>query len=178
MNIVVAPLSLSAEVPEYEGTLFVLDIDGTLADASMRMQGAGPEPKRIDEVEYQAWLERIQSAETLINDPVVPGMCSLAWALENHWDVAVYLTARVERFRAVTQNWLIKHNFPEFKLLMRNEGNVMESAEFKEVVIKYYKDFYRREHVVVIDDNSELVSACKRNGWTFLRAMSGGTLEK
>ena len=42
-------------------TLFVFDIDATIADAGWRNKLAGPEPARKNWKEYKKWLGKIQS---------------------------------------------------------------------------------------------------------------------
>ena len=157
-------------------TLFILDLDGTIADATRRLAIAGLEPSRTNAKVYQAWVDAVQDYDSLSKDPLVKGMHSLCWALAsaaNH--PVLYLTAREEKWREVTASWLTKNSLPGFELIMRPDGNLSNTGELKEKFIKIAMFQHGAREVVVIDDDprGELADVCKQNGWTFLKALSG-----
>lgn len=159
-------------------TIFI-DIDGTLAEASARFREAGPEPDRVtDPAGYRKWLGLVQSPETLRNDPVVPGMQELIWLLARHHK-CVYLTARDEVLRPATEQWLIENKFPLLFLKMRPSSNFQISADFKEQAILDVLKYDPSKAVMVLDDDydGELAKRCRKHGWTFFKAMSGGVME-
>ena len=152
-------------------TLFFFDIDATLADARWRNIAAGREPNRKHRKKYKQWLKRVQNKKSLMKDKPVKGMKELVKATKKN---AFYLTSRSEHFRDVTEKWLRKHNFPELKLFMRGPDDWKSSGTYKEsVVLSVIKN--KKINIVILDDDPklDLLEACKRNGWTMLRAMSG-----
>lgn len=158
-------------------TLFVLDIDGTLADATRRFKEAGPEPLKDDREAYDSWVARVQNEQSLAEDKSIAGMQSLAWALSHYsFSRVVYLTSREEQWRLSTRTWLGEHGFPTVNLFMRGDGNYSETADFKEICIDAVAQAGQYSNVVVVDDDQDgsLEKTCKRRGWTFLKARSGG----
>lgn len=160
-------------------TLFIIDIDGTLAHAGRRFAEAGPEPTRDSKAEYDTWVGRVQNESSLSEDRPVPGMLSLMKALD-HYPFArtFYLTSREERWRRPTETWLYRNGFPSLPTMMRANGNYQEGAEFKETTIDALVQSNGATEVVVVDDDGrgDIEAMCKRRGWTFLKARSGGQL--
>lgn len=151
-------------------SLFVVDIDGTIANGRRRFIFAGDEPNRETEPgAYEQWKLRVNSG--IEHDEPVPGMLDLVKAVQ---DRAVYMTARGSSLRAPTREWLRKHGFPDLLCIMRAEEDVRPSAKFKEWAIQKLMTS-DHESIVVVDDDErgELEEVCKRRGWTFLRAVSG-----
>lgn len=158
-------------------TLFIIDIDGTLAHAGRRFREAGPEPDRNDGRLYEEWVRRVQSEESLSADEPVIGMKSLLHGLGcSNECIPVYLTSREEVWRKTTRSWLDRHRFPYFKLIMRSVGNYSEGGVFKENSIDILCQENHVSTVVVLDDDGkgDIEDMCKRRGWTFLKARSGG----
>lgn len=157
-------------------TLFVIDIDATLADATDRLKFAGQEPSRKDAVAYNTWLAAVQDANSLLQDKPVAGMVDLVSAIRKGSLNVVLVTAREEHWRDVTEAWLIKNKLPKLPLIMRPNDNFYESAMFKATEISELKTLFGCDSVIVIDDDQsgELQGICKYHGWTFLKALSGG----
>jgi hypothetical protein len=151
-------------------SIFVLDIDGTIADGRRRFIAAGQEPDREKEPEaYERWKAAVNAG--IEHDVPVPGMLDFVRAVA---DQAVYMTARGSSLRAPTREWLKRHGFPDLLVIMRAEEDYRPSAKFKEWAIERLLTS-DHEHVVVVDDDQrgELRDVCKRRGWTFLLAVSG-----
>lgn len=157
-------------------TLFVFDIDGTVADARARFAAAGKEPPRKNNVAHTEWLSRVQDKNSLLEDKAVPGMLTLLWAVQSWGASAIYLTAREEQWREVTEKWLKQREINFFPIYMRPDGNQQTYAEFKRGVIATISAQQKNSAVVVLDDDplGELQKVCKAQGWTFLKALSGG----
>lgn len=158
-------------------TLFVIDIDGTIADAGRRFAEAGPEPSRNDKAVYDVWVRNVQNKRSLAEDQAVPGMVDLVHSLGRGGDI-IYLTARGQEFEEVTRSWLVGKGFPLAPLLTRPQDNRQEGADFKEDSIKFLVRLYKSSSVVVLDDDEKgtLEKKCRDNKWTFLKARSGGQL--
>lgn len=122
--------------------LYIVDIDGTLADDRQRKLRAGKEPQRSNKSEYLQWLAAIQNPISLLNDATVPGMRRLLEGLTLHkmgsqeFPHIVYLTAREEKWRDVTCQWLTEKGFPKAPLLMRPDNNWESTRILKEFFIK------------------------------------------
>jgi hypothetical protein len=158
-------------------TLFVFDIDATLADATERFAKAGKEPSRESQQEYLAWLERLQTRESLALDNPVAGMANLLHALWAGGGTLCYVTGREECYRQVTLDWLLEHRFPlTGPLFMRKPGDWGSVRQVKEPWIKYQQQVLQATSVIVVDDdpNGDVALMCQDNGWTFLKACSGG----
>jgi hypothetical protein len=154
-------------------SLFVIDIDGTIADGRRRFIAAGAEPDREREPEaYERWKADVNAG--IEYDVPVPGMVDFVRAVA---DQAIYMTARGSSLRAPTREWLKRHGFPDLLCIMRAEEDFRPSAKFKEWAIQQMltSDYGA---VVVLDDDQrgELEAVCKRRGWTFLSARSGGAV--
>ena len=157
-------------------TLFVIDIDNTISDWTERLQRAGLEPSREPFEEYQKWLNRLQSAESVVCDPAVRGMSDLVWSLVNASELnkntetrVIYLTARNENLRAATEKWLQMKYFPKLDLFMRTEVDIRSNHEHKRSILKsFYVD-----NIIVIDDdpNGKMAEVCKAEGWVMLKAL-------
>lgn len=158
-------------------TLFVIDLDGTVADARTRFAAAGREPSRSKLAEHSEWLAKVQNRELLLEDKAVPGMLTFLWAIEAYGASVIYLTAREEQWRPVTEKWLSERQINCFPLYMRPDGNEQPYSEFKRGVIATISAQQKSGAVVVLDDDplGELQKVCKAQGWTFLKALSGGT---
>jgi hypothetical protein len=155
-------------------TLFVFDIDATIAHAGRRLKEAGPEPSRDDKAIYDHWVRNVQNEKSLLEDKPVPGMAQLL----NELSAAnvMYLTSREEKWRSVTKEWLIINDMPDFNLVMRGNDDYRDSAEFKIEAIKFVQAMQGSTSVVVFDDDEhgELEKVCAKEGYTFLKARSGG----
>lgn len=150
--------------------LFVFDIDGTITNASHRYRVAGAEPSRDDAEKYVAWLKAVQNDELLLADEPIAGMNHFA-DLVNAASQLVYLTSRETMWRKVTEQWLLKHNFPLAPVVMRPDGCWLKSVDFKEIALSTLAETYKAQLIVIDDDlDGSLASVCKRRGWTFLKA--------
>jgi hypothetical protein len=157
-------------------TLFIIDIDGTIAHAGRRFKEAGPEPSRDDKAVYDVWVRNVQNERSLMEDQHVAGMKELVNALTYSRLNVVYLTSREEKWRDVTERWLQHKYFESCPLVMREDGDYKEGAEYKEDSIKFLSRLYKADNVVVFDDDEHgtIEDKCHKNGWTMLKARSGG----
>jgi len=152
--------------------LLVVDVDCTIANGAARVAKAGPEPSRDDKEAYVKWVETVNSG--VESDLPVPGMKTLLESLAGSRAIILYLTSREEKLRNVTKHWLFEHGFPSAPLFMRPNDCWMSTAELKEIAISLFKQ--GQTEVVVLDDDEHgtIEEMCKRRGFTFLKARSGG----
>jgi phosphoglycolate phosphatase-like HAD superfamily hydrolase len=152
-------------------TLYIFDIDGTLADCSRRYKKAGKEPSRKHKPTYDSWVARVQNARTLMSDKPVPGMIDFVKSVT----FRRYVTGREQKWSTYTHNWLYKNNFPLGPVNHRSNGDYRSNAQYKEEVIQRLVRLHRYTSVVVVDDDpkGDIEKMCKKNGYTFLKAKSG-----
>lgn len=139
------------------------DLDGTLADRRHRtdfyLPGGG-----LD------WA-RVYALENVLRDPL------LETGYAHHQQFAAqgaeiwYLTARMERNRPATAQWLAAHGFPAQRLIMKPNTETRYGSDWKlawlETAIAEHREKART--VVVIDNSHELICALNRraryDGW-------------
>lgn len=152
--------------------IIFLDIDGTCANSAARFKKAGPEPKTRGPA-YTKWLKKVQNEKLILQDRSIEGMAYLAHVLSDDRHTHLYyLTGRSEVYRKVTREWLDLWGYPPCTLLMRPKGNRMNNGTLKESIIKQHEEV---GPTIVVDDDytKDIQRVCKKNGWTFLKAMSG-----
>lgn len=159
--------------------LLIIDIDGSIADLSKRMAIAGQQPDRSNKVEFQKWLDTLQSIKSLSEDEPIYGTKHLIKYLDILNECVgketinfVYLTGRAEKYRHVTEFWLAKHKFPEAKLIMRNNNDWRSASEYKEDHIKELAESYVGTVIAIDDDYDGNCSEVYKNyGITHLKVM-------
>jgi hypothetical protein len=134
--------------------LIIVDVDGTIADMGEREAAAGPEPSRLDKPAYRKWLRAIQDEERLAADSPVPLMRQLLTELEDKGNTIVYLTAREEKYRDVTERWLFEtHEFPNGQVFMRASDDWRSGEAMKGDKLADIKRFYGEDDILVLDDD-------------------------
>lgn len=113
--------------------IICLDIDGTLADSSMRR-----ELSRINAQYF--WCAELIVQDILMEYSGGPDWSALLVALrrwvESQGRVVLYLSGREERFREVTRSWLEQHDFPRGPLVLRPDEDRRSDACFKRAVLE------------------------------------------
>lgn len=130
--------------------IVVFDMDGTLADVSdiRHLVAAGLKDRNFDAFHKESVnckpIEQVAEAARL-------------WAEAG---MAVYqLTARAEKYRALTSFWLADHKIPSDNLIMRPNGDYRADADVKRDLIGGL--IKRFEIVMAYDDNPSIVSVWK-----------------
>ena len=155
-------------------TLFMVDIDGCIADARHRYMQAGAEPEGSKVgTPYTTWLTAIMDHSLMAVDPPVPGMAALLDALDIEGHIIVFVTSREESHRFVTEKWLDDNGFLELGVgvIMRPLGSLLPDYVLKEQAVDTLITEFRPDAVVVLDDDLRggLAKVCVKNGWTMLK---------
>lgn len=134
---------------------YIVDIDGTVADASHRIHLIQNKPKN--------WPAFFDAAK---DDAPILHMRPIVQSLWFHGHVA-YMSGRPERIRDVTQDWLKKHKFNislnPATLYMRADGDFRDDSIVKrELLEKLRDDGYRP--VMAFDDRDRVVRMWRENG--------------
>jgi phosphoglycolate phosphatase-like HAD superfamily hydrolase len=134
----------------------VVDIDGVVADVRHRLHHLDRRPKAWDAFFGEA-----------VNDPLLDEGDAVAHQLAEGHDL-VWLTGRPERCRRDTMRWLRDQGLPDGRLLMRRAGDRRPARTVK---VEALRRLSRERPVsVLVDDDTAVVSAARRAGFTVLHA--------
>lgn len=148
----------------------VIDIDHTIADSFWRdeiLERAG----HYDGIEkFDKWEEYHSASkdDKSIADVVrmIQGLHTAGWQI-------IALTARDDKWRALTNRWLIDHHCPIDTLLMRPVGNYDTTPIAKLKLLKeYFKDIiggWPNTPLIIMDDREDVVKAFKVEGLTVMQ---------
>jgi len=140
----------------------IFDIDGTLADCSHRKHFLEETPKN--------WEGFLDSKLVILDKPIEP-IVRLARQLRN-FNYLIACTGRNERHRAVTQQWLNRHDLNMCKLLMRANEDFRPDEIVKEEMLRQLQSEGYAPWLV-IDDRKRVVDMWRRNGLVCLQAADG-----
>lgn len=127
------------------GTIIV-DLDGTLALIDHRVHHVRKKPKDFKRffAEQHKDLPRMPLVEIL--------------SVLSHSFKIIIFTARPERYRSETIDWIIKHKLPVHQIRMRPEGHSGSDVEVKkEMYEEYMKENPDTKIVCVFDDRQGVV---------------------
>jgi hypothetical protein len=124
----------------------VFDIDGTVADARHRLHHIAETDK------HENWVRFFDAAA---DDPPLAEGVARARRLAETYDI-VWLTARPERLRPMTERWLAEHDLPAGRLLMLPDGERTLARRYKLDAVRRLAE--EREIAVVVDDDPRVVA--------------------
>ena len=127
----------------------MIDLDGTVADARHRLHliadpGGG--------ATHEQWVHFFDAAA---DDPPLPDGVRTAQHLAESNDV-VWLTARPERIRALTEQWLTDHHLPAGRLLMKPADDKRPARTFK--IDEMRRLAIDHEITLVVDDDPRVIA--------------------
>lgn len=129
----------------------VIDLDATLADCAHR--------DHFIKSSVKDW-DSFYAPEHVIKDGVVSGAERvLAHFTELKYEIVV-MTGRQENLRDTTMRWLLEKlnlSLPEGYLLMRQEGNMLNPAQYKREQLLNFKNTLENKDVnfLIIDDDAD-----------------------
>ena len=133
----------------------LVDLDHTLTDAAWRNDMIGDWDK------YH---------ESSIHDKPCTDICTLIDLLRGNGIIVVGLTARPEKWRKLTQQWLIKYGIMIDELLMRPDTNFEPVGALKvNIAREVFGDDLESRILFVLDDRDDVVSGFKALGVTSLQ---------
>lgn len=101
-------------------------------------------------------------------------MISLVNCLQASGWYVVGLTTRPEKWRQLTNDWLIKHAVRIDKLLMRPHDDFRPNAESKLEIATKFISHHQVDSIIVIDDHDAVVSSFRAQNVTVLQAYVSG----
>lgn len=140
--------------------IIVIDIDNTLSDSTWREE-------LIKEHGWDAFHEAGK------DDKPIKAMIKLVDALCDSAAITeiVALTARPEKWRAQTMDWLVKHHIYVDELLMRPDSDYSPSKIIKLKIAKEQMADRWDQIGLVIDDHEEVCAAFRAEGKTCLQVL-------
>lgn len=143
-------------------TIYVFDIDGTVADNSARTKWVEQTPKN--------WKKY---NETMADDKPIGDIISLVDVFADRADSRiVFCTGREEVYREVTEKWLRDNDIPFNALYMRSVKDYRSDSIIKvELLNQIRKDF--GEPFMWFDDRDSVVSAIRAQGVRVLQVRPG-----
>jgi len=147
MTLELTPPTLA--LPKYPAAIF--DCDGTLVDTSSIVHHVTRRPKNYDAFHYASLF--------------CPG---IDWVLEevdyhrSAGNMILVVTAREERWRELTQNWLDDHGVPVHEMFMRPTGDFRSDVIIKSEILDRIKTRYEIHHAY--DDNPSIIGLWKARG--------------
>jgi len=135
--------------------VFLVDIDGTIADSTHRLHLIANHPKKWDEF-----------FEACDQDPVVRQVLEVVIGLYVEYEV-LFITGRPEKIRAKTEKWLREVWFAEPKVLMRPEGDHRDDTVVKlELWQKFKAEHPDWEVEGVFEDRPRVCRMWREQGFT------------
>ncbi|MGH3745717.1 MAG: hypothetical protein ACRDTP_12725 [Mycobacteriales bacterium] len=131
-------------------SLAVFDVDGVLADVRHRLHLLARSPKQWDAFFAAA-----------VDDPLLTEGADLARACAETDEIR-YLTGRPESSRALTEEWLGRHELPPGEITMRPDGDHRPARRFKVERLRSLQ--HDRSISLVVDDDPEVVQLLRREG--------------
>lgn len=89
--------------------------------------------------------------------------CEVVDQHRNAGDSIVFLTARPEHYRAITEEWLVRHFIPYSKVIMRPDGDHSHSTELKTKLLARH-GFDKDNVSAIYDDRMDCIVAFKQLG--------------
>jgi len=139
----------------------IFDIDGTLANADHRLHWVLTKPKN--------WVAFYAG---IADDPAIETVCTLARTLHQAGHLVVFCTGRNETCRALTQEWLTRHDLHGAALYMRSSKDHRPDYEVKEDLLQVIIKNHGKPDMV-FEDRQQVVDMWRRNGVQCLQVAAG-----
>ena len=136
----------------------VFDMDGVLSDHSWRKHLL---EVTEDDVKPDWTRYHLEAKHDMPN----PNIAELYVALHKLGYRMIILTARPAHFREPTITWLLQHNFPCEKLIMRPDDDFSSSAKLKILLLRI-NNIFPQETLFAIDDRLDIVLSLIEAGYT------------
>jgi phosphoglycolate phosphatase-like HAD superfamily hydrolase len=141
----------------------IVDIDHTISDSFWRDNMIGTD------------LGWDYYHEHLVEDEPILDILELLDAFHNDGIEIVGCTARPEKWRKITMEWMLKHDVPMDMILMRGDEDKRSSAELKlEQVKKAKANRDIGQVLAVLDDRDDVIAIFRAEGFTCLQVFAIG----
>lgn len=141
----------------------IFDMDGTLSDPTHRRHFV---QREVGSKDWKSWNDRMG------DDPPNVPIVALARLFHNADTKVIVCTGRHERYRRVTETWLLLHEVPAHRVYMRPDRDDRPDHVVKlELLAKIRGDGF--EPQLVVDDRSSVVAMWRSAGLTCLQCAPG-----
>lgn len=170
--------------------IFVVDIDGTIADTTARVNEITEKYKLDGEGHWtDEHIDEFTKSESIKKDELLPGAEILPELARRCKAKIVFLTGRSGRARTATRTWLKNKLdiFDTVPLVMRPDGDLSGPVECKEnTFVTTVLKMYPESSFVFFDDDEKLLPRYSKYGlalkapecWNVIRFASADFLEK
>jgi len=140
--------------------ILFIDLDHTICDAAWR-----------DSLIFGAQTDWNNYHTLSIRDKPIPEMVAMVRSLDSAGWKVIAVTARPEKFRQLTNKWLMQHTIPIDTILMRPDEAYRPAPEIKLALIAEClgKANVSDIPVLVIDDREDVAAALSVRGFTVLQ---------
>lgn len=149
-------------------TIYIFDIDGTVADCTHRLHYIYPENGK--EKDWDTF-----HAES-VNDTTIDSVATIAHCLFQAGHGIVFVTARNDVSRKITEEWLeTKLLIPasEFKLFMRADGDRRPDFEIKKDIFEAWPKHIQERVQCIFEDRANVVEMWRSLGLRCLQVEEG-----
>jgi|ERR1700722_9828188 len=137
----------------------VFDLDGTLADNTARQHLARIAAKADDKDKEAVW--NVFHDGIPFDPPILPVLRTLRALYANGHLIEIW-TARPERYRTQTMEWLHKHDVPFLVLKMRKDDEGRVPAV--EIKTRWYDEEPHLKPAMIFEDHPGVVKAFRERG--------------
>jgi hypothetical protein len=138
----------------------IVDMDGTLSNASHRQHLVREKPKQFDKFYDLCGLD----------EPHLHVITAVQ-ALAAHYPIVI-VSGRIERTRGITIEWLIQHRVPWHEMHMRPNGDFREDHILKAEILDQ-KILPKWEPMMAFDDRDRVVAMWRQRGIPCMQVAEG-----
>lgn len=103
-----------------------------------------------------------------VNDPPHPHLIELVNSLHRSGCVIWALTGRPEKWRRITNDWMLKHHVMVDNIVMRPDNNYQSSPEFKLSTILNMSTILN-DQFIILDDRDDVCTTLSGAGYKVLQ---------
>lgn len=135
---------------------WIFDVDGTLVDVDPILHYILNQDRSTESFKKNYDLFHKKSVSCDSNKDVV----DMVWQVCNDLDIII-VTARKEKYRALTSRWLKNNDVPHDALFMRQDDDYREDYEVKKDILQHINEYWEIKHAV--DDNPSIIKLWEEN---------------
>jgi phosphoglycolate phosphatase-like HAD superfamily hydrolase len=136
---------------------WIFDVDGTLVDVDPILHHILNQDRSTESFKKNYDTFHQESVSCNPHKDVV----DMVWQVCNDLDIII-VTARKEKYRALTARWLKNNDVPHDALFMRQDDDTREDYEVKKDILEHIEVYWDIKHAV--DDNPSIIRLWEENG--------------